>query len=146
MRSDRQYSCIDVLLLDFFFGKLLSFLFHLGVDLIKVVVEILKDHIELVRYQEHLFELNNVGVIQFPQRFDFSELDAFVPISIFLLHLFDSHHFSRLSISSLVDSTKRTISQCLYRLIFLHCTFNLSIKSISKTLTPSILRQYLQRP
>jgi hypothetical protein len=57
-----------------------------------------------------------------------------------LLHFFDGNDFARFSVGCLVDGTKGTISQRFYGLIFLHCTFNLSIKSISKT-SPLIMNK-----
>jgi hypothetical protein len=131
---------MDVLLLDFFFGKLLSLFLHLGVYFVEIVVEVLKNHIKFIRDKEDLLELDDIGMIQFSEGFDLSQFDALVPIGIFLFHFFDGYHFASLGVRRFVDSAKCTVSKRLYRLIFLHCTFNLSIKSISKTSTipPSI--------
>lgn len=59
-------------------------------------------------------------MIQFSKRFNLSKLNAFIPISVFLLHFFDSHDFSSLNITGFVDSTEGPISQCFYSLVLLH--------------------------
>lgn len=74
-------------------------------------------------------------MVEFSERFYLPKLNAFVPIGVFLLHFFDGNHLASLGIRRLVDCSESTVSKRLYRLIFLHCTFNLSIKSISKTFT-----------
>lgn len=41
--------------LDLFLCEFLSFFFHLGVDLVDVVVEVFEDHVELLGDEEDLF-------------------------------------------------------------------------------------------
>lgn len=101
---------MGVELLDFFFGELLALLLHARVHLVQVVVQVLKHHVELLGHQQHLFQLYDVGVIQFPEGLDFSQLDALVPVRIFLLHLLDGHHFAGLDVCRLVDRPEGPVS------------------------------------
>jgi len=56
---------------DLFFSEFLSFLFHFGVNLIKVVLEVLENHVKLITDKEDLFEFGNVGMVEFTKRLDF---------------------------------------------------------------------------
>ena len=107
-------------LLDFFFGELLSLLLHLRIHLIQIIVQILEHHIQFLRNQQHLLQLYDAGMVQFSKRFYLPQLDALVPVRIFLLHLLDSHHLARLDVGRLVNRPKSTVPQGLYRLILLH--------------------------
>ena len=44
---------------------MMIFLFHFGVDLVEVIVQILKDHVELLGDQKNLLEFDNVWMIKF---------------------------------------------------------------------------------
>ena len=59
-------------------------------------------------------------MVEFSERFDLSQLDAFIPASVFLLHFFDGDYLASFDIGGLVDCPEGTISQCFYRLVFLH--------------------------
>jgi hypothetical protein len=107
-------------LLDFPLGELLALLLHLGVDLVEVVIEVLEHHVEFLRNQQHFLQFDYVGVVQFPQRLDLSQLDAFIPVCVFLLHLLDCHHFARFGVRRLVDCSESAVAQGFYRLVFLH--------------------------
>ena len=57
--------CITTPILNLFFGEMMIFLFHFGVDLVEVIVQILKDHVELLGDQKNLLEFDNVWMIKF---------------------------------------------------------------------------------
>lgn len=57
---------------------------------------------------------------QLAQRFDFSELEAFLPTTVLLLHLFDSHNLVCLSVEGLEYSPEGSVSQYFNYVIFLH--------------------------
>ena len=108
------------LVLDLFFGELLIFLFHFGVDFVEVVVKILEDHVEFLGYEENLFEFNDVVVVKFTEGLDFPKFNALVPTRILLLHFLDGNHFSSLYVCGLIDCSKGTISQRFYCLVLFH--------------------------
>ena len=54
-RAERANSYLTPDLLDLFLCEFLSFFFHLRVDLVDVVVEVLEDHVELLGDEEDLF-------------------------------------------------------------------------------------------
>jgi len=56
----------------------------------------------------------------FPQGFDLSQLNAFVPAAVLLLHFFYGHHFACLDVSGLVDCSKSSVAKGLDRFVFLH--------------------------
>lgn len=59
------------ILLDLFFSEFLSFLFHFGVNLIKIVLKVLKNHVKLIADKEDLFEFGDVGMVEFTKGLDF---------------------------------------------------------------------------
>lgn len=129
---------MESIILDFSFGEGLSFFFHFGIDFVKIVVEVLENHVELLRNQKNFFQFDDVAVVQFSQRFNLPQLDAFVPTRILLLHLLDRHHLSRLDIGCLIHCPEGTISQGLYRLILLHIESLITLLPI-KAIDPNIL-------
>lgn len=72
LRSGISCFYLDAFILNFFFGEVFSLLFHLRIYFIQVVVQVLKNHIQFFRYEQYLFQLYDVAVIEFPQRFYFS--------------------------------------------------------------------------
>ena len=58
-------------LLDLFLGEFLSFFFHFGVNLIKVVLKVLKYHVKLIADEKDLFEFSDVVMIEFSEGLDF---------------------------------------------------------------------------
>jgi hypothetical protein len=96
------------------------FLLHLAVHHVNIVVKVLEDHVQLLGDQEHLFEFDDIGMVQFPQRFYFAQVDTLVPSGILLFHFFDSYDLACLYIACLVDRSERTISQNLDSLVFIH--------------------------
>lgn len=63
-------------------------------------------------------------MVEFSKRFDLSKFDAFVPIGVFLLHLFDGDDFARFDVRGLVNCPESSIAQSFYRFIFLHLISN----------------------
>ena len=53
-------------LLNFLLRKLLPLLFHLGVDLIQVVVKVFEDHIQLFGYQKNFLQFDDGRMIELP--------------------------------------------------------------------------------
>lgn len=62
---ENHVSTLKGFLLDLFFSEFLSFLFHFGVNLIKIVLKVLENHVKLIADKEDLFEFGNVGMVEF---------------------------------------------------------------------------------
>jgi hypothetical protein len=88
----------------------LPLVLHLGVHFIQVVVQILKNHIQFFGHQQHFLQLDDVAVVELPQRFDLSQLYAFVPVCILLLHFLYRHHFACLYVGCFVDSSECSVA------------------------------------
>lgn len=108
------------MLLDLFFCEFFAFLFHFAVHLVQIVVEVLEDHVEFIRYEEDLLEFDDVGVVEFSEGLDFPQLYTFVPVGVFLFHFFNRDYFVGFSVHCFVDCTKSSVSQDLYRLVLVH--------------------------
>jgi hypothetical protein len=72
--------------MDFFFDGL--------VELVDVLLLVFKYYEEFVFVFDDFFHFDDVGVVHFAQRLDFSQVDAFVPGLELLIHAFDGHDFA----------------------------------------------------
>lgn len=68
---ENHVSTLKRFLLDLFLSEFLSLLFHFGVNLIKVVLKVLKNHVKLITDKEDLFEFGNVRMVEFTKGLDF---------------------------------------------------------------------------
>ena len=59
-------------------------------------------------------------MVEFPETFDFPELDALVPVAVLLLHLLNGHCLAGFGVGGLVDCPKGPVSQSFNRLVLLH--------------------------
>lgn len=116
----QHISAWDIKLLDLYFREGSAFLFSFRILFVEISLEILEDEVKLLGCEEYFFEFDDVWMTYFAKRFDLSEFEAFLPICIFLFHFFDGHDFISLCIDGLKDSSKGTVTQDIYYLIFLH--------------------------
>ena len=98
-------------------------LFSSSIDLIKVALEVVEDHIELLFGKNDFSKLDNVGMFELLETLDLTQGVDFLPTFVFALHLFDGHDFS-LCIFGHEDNSKGTDSYVFNYLIFLHLTNN----------------------
>lgn len=68
---ENHVSTLIGFLLDLFFSEFLAFLFHFGVNLIKIVLKVLENHVKLITDKEDLFEFGDVGMVEFTKGLDF---------------------------------------------------------------------------
>ena len=93
-----------------------------GVDLKQVGLEIIEDEIELGIGEDYFLQFDNVGVLQFPQRFNLSQLEAFVDVLVLLLHFFDGDDLS-IWTEGFEDDPKGAVPNRSSDLILLHNNF-----------------------
>jgi hypothetical protein len=105
--------------LDFLLSKFFALLLHLTVHLIQIIIKVLKNHVQLIRNKQHLFEFDNIGMIQFTQGLYFAKFDALVPTGIFLFHFFDGDDLV-IGIHGLEDHPVGAVADRLHYLILLH--------------------------
>lgn len=65
-------------------------------------------------------ESYKIRVLQLPERFNLSKLDALIPVMVLLLHLFDGDYFVLLEVDCLENSPERSVADALGDLILLH--------------------------
>jgi len=106
--------------LDFLFSKFFALLLHLTVHLIQIIIKVLKNHVQLIRNKQHLFEFDNIGMIQFTQRLYFAKFDTLVPTGIFLFHFFDGDDLVSFGVHGFVYCTECTVAQDLDCLVLVH--------------------------
>lgn len=59
-------------------------------------------------------------MVEFSEGFDLAKLDAFIPIRVFLLHLFDGHDLAGFGVGGLVDGAECAVTKGFYCFVFLH--------------------------
>ena len=93
-------------------------------NLIEILLHKLKDKEETVFLTNHLFQLDDVVVVEFTQRLDLSQLHCFVPRGKLCFHFLDGHDFICQFVPCLGHATKRTISYGLNGFVLLHGSSN----------------------
>lgn len=94
--------------------------FALGVELQQVVFEELEDHVELVGHLQGLLEFDDIAVCELAQRLYLAQLDALVPVGVFLLELLYCNGFAGLRVCGLVDDPEGAVAQLLRDLVLVH--------------------------
>ena len=130
----RSYFYLSWVILDLSLGEVLSLLLHFRIYLIQVVVQVLENHIQFLWYQQNFLQLYYVVVVEFPQRFDLSQLNALIPTWILLLHFLYRHQFACLYVGRLVNSPECTVSEGLDRFVFLHLCLIINKINSSKSI------------
>lgn len=70
-----------------------AFFFTFSHEFIEIFFDILKHEVGLVDDSDDFFEFDDVGVVHFPQSFDFGELQTLLPSAIFLLQSLNRNNF-----------------------------------------------------
>ena len=65
---------------------------------------------QLLRHKQDLLELDDVGVVEFPQRLDLSQFKALIPVLILTFHLLDGHNLIGFFVDGLEDSSEGAIT------------------------------------
>ena len=98
------------IVLDLGLGEAFSLFFHLSIDFIEVVIQILKNHVEFLGDQKNFFEFDDIRAVQLAQRLDLSEFDALIPTCIFGFHLLYGNYFSRFDVLSFVHCSEGPVA------------------------------------
>ncbi len=93
-------------------------------QLINIFIHELKDKVKLIFVFNKLVQIDNVGMVQFDENFDFVQIFALLPVRILLFHLFDCNYLPILFINSLDNTTEAAIPKDLSDFIFLHLNTN----------------------
>lgn len=99
------------------FGRLTG---TLGDDFVEVLFHELEDEIEAVFLADDLLELHYVMVVQLAKRLDLTQLHGLVPGGESRFHPLYGHDFVGELVASLGNAAEGSVSNGLYRFIFLH--------------------------
>lgn len=80
-------------------------------QLINIAIEILKYKIELIIFLDKLQQLHNIRMMQFAEDAHLIQSNALVPITVLLLHTFNSNQLASEFVDSLDNTAETTVSQ-----------------------------------
>lgn len=80
-------------------------------QLINIFMQILKDEVKLIFFFDKLKQLYYIRMMQFRQNTNFIQINAFVPIFVFMLHFFYCDQLPSLLIYPFYYTSKSTISK-----------------------------------
>ena len=90
-----------------------------GVDLQKICLQIIEYHVQLTIGEDNFLQFDDIGMIEFAQRFYLSQCAAFIPIFIFLFHFFYCYYFV-IWADCLEYYSECAIAECSSYLVLLH--------------------------
>ena len=114
----------------FCFRKTTALLLHLGVHLVQIVLQVLEDHVQFIRNQQHFLKFDDVGAVEFAEGLDVPQFDTLIPTVVLLFHLFDGDDFASLGVGGLVDAAESPVAEGLEGLVFLHIRKNKCIQRV----------------
>jgi hypothetical protein len=122
------------------FDELLNFVFSeppalfsgIIVNLKQVVLQKIEYKVQLIIYPEDLVQTYQIGVLQLPERLDLSELDALIPVMIFLLHFFDGDDLVLLYVDGFEHGPERAVADRLSDLVLLHILLIIIYRNLSQ--------------
>ena len=102
------------------FLKITSFLFFFIDELQEILFQKLKYQISVIDHPNEFFKFYHIGMGYFSHRFDFGQLQAFLPGSVLLLQFFDGDKLLCLDVLVFVNIAEAALPQLSDELILFH--------------------------